>query len=474
MSQPRQAVRPAAYAMEQAQPQDLPMPEGEQSVQEHTVMGPEIAADIPPELIDETGEYYGGEPVFEGEFGEPCAGCGDPCGCGAACGGACGGPGCSGCQPSGYGNFCHGWIAQGITFNTHSPDDRFNGPLTFNDRSNEYQLNQLYLAFEECVNRCGSAWDIGGRVDLLYGTDYFFTTARGLETRPDGSPRWNSADGPRAGGASLYGLAMPQLYAEVYAPVGNGLSVKLGHFYTIVGYESVMYPANFFYSRSYTKQYGEPFTHTGLLADYRLSDEWTLYSGFTRGWDTWEDENSQLAYLGGLGWCRPDGSESLRFSLHTGNEDDARENNRTVYSLVYSTLLTPRFAYAVEHNFGVEDNAASQGNTQVPAHWYGISQYFVCEVNCQTQLGVRAEWFRDEENARVLSIPVEDSVGGNYVAVTLGANYRPAFSDSLEIRPELRWDWSDTQNLPLGVRGLYGDFQEHYQLTAAISAAVCF
>jgi hypothetical protein len=335
-------------------------------------------------------------------------------------------------------------------------------------------LNQLYLALEECVDSCGTTWDIGGRVDLLYGTDYFFTTAAGLETRPDGSPRWNSADGPREGGASLYGLAMPQLYAEVFAPIGNGLTVKMGHFYSNVGYESVMYPDNFFYSRSYTKQYGEPFTHTGLLADYKLSSCWTLYSGFTRGWNNWEDNNSEHGYIGGLGWCRPDGSQSLRFMLHTGNEDDAGLNNRTVYSLVYSAYPAPRMAYILEHNFGVEDGAASEDNAQVPAHWYGISQYIVYQVSCQTQVGLRAEWFRDEENARVLSIPVDESVGGNYVALTVGANYRPVRFEKLEIRPELRWDWSDTQNTSLGVQGMYDDFTKHHQLTLALSAAVCF
>jgi hypothetical protein len=169
-----------------------------------------------------------------------------------------------------------------------------------------------------------------------------------------------------------------------------------------------------------------------------------------------------------------DGSQSLRFIFHTGNEDDIGENNRTVYSLIYSALLLPDVAYTIEHNFGVEDNAASQANVEVPAHWYGITQYLVHQVDCQTQVGLRAEWFRDEENARVLGIPVDDSVGGNYFALTMGANYRPMFSENVEIRPELRWDWSDTQNRPLGVRGMYGDFDEHYQLTLALSASVCF
>lgn len=474
-SVPRSTVQPASYSTEPDAIADNPF-HGNQ-VDTPPVFDQQFEGEMDSVHFGESCEACGGAGCDCGQYSDGCSdgvcGCGDACGsCGEPCCG-CGGGGSS-CPSSGDGLLCYGWIAQGVTLNTHSPNDRFNGPLTFNDRSNEYQMNQLYLVLEDCVDRCGSAWDIGGRVDLLYGTDYFFTTAAGLETNGDGSPRWNDSDGPRAGGASLYGLALPQLYAEVFAPLGNGLSVKMGHFYSPVAYESVMYTNNFFYSHSYIRQYGEPFTHLGLLADYKLSPCWTIYSGFTRGWNNWEDVNGQLAYLGGLSWCRPDDSESIRFFVHTGNEDDAGENNRTVYSLMYSTRLRPTFAYALEYNFGYEDNAAAVDDDSIPAHWYGIAQYFICQVNCRTQVGVRAEWFRDEENARVLSIPVEDSVGGNYIGLTLGANYRPRFSDAVEIRPELRWDWSDVQNRALNVRGMYGDFDEHYQLTLALSAAVKF
>jgi len=37
------------------------------------------------------------------------------------------------------------WLDQGATINTLSPRDRTNGPVTFNNRSNEYQLNQAYF-----------------------------------------------------------------------------------------------------------------------------------------------------------------------------------------------------------------------------------------------------------------------------------------------------------------------------------------
>ena len=72
-----------------------------------------------------------------------------------------------------------GWLAQGFTWNPDSPSNRFNFPMTFNDRSNEYQLNQFYLYAERAVNTEGCCWDFGGRIDVLVGSDYYFTTSTG-------------------------------------------------------------------------------------------------------------------------------------------------------------------------------------------------------------------------------------------------------------------------------------------------------
>jgi hypothetical protein len=35
------------------------------------------------------------------------------------------------------------WANAGITYNSTDPDNKFNGPVTFGDRSSEFQLNQL-------------------------------------------------------------------------------------------------------------------------------------------------------------------------------------------------------------------------------------------------------------------------------------------------------------------------------------------
>ncbi|MGZ5055496.1 MAG: outer membrane beta-barrel protein, partial [Methylobacter sp.] len=38
-----------------------------------------------------------------------------------------------------------GWANAGITYNAAAPANNFNGPVTFGDRSGEFQLNQLNL-----------------------------------------------------------------------------------------------------------------------------------------------------------------------------------------------------------------------------------------------------------------------------------------------------------------------------------------
>jgi len=374
-----------------------------------------------------------------------------------------------GCRLAGFcsdsGLFARTWLSQGFTWNPDAPRNNFNVPVTFNDRANEYQMNQLYVSFGREVYKQGYSWDIGAQVDILYGTDYFFTTATGLETRQDGSPKWNSGDGPRGTGASLYGLAMPQVYAEVFAPIGNGLSVKLGHFYTIMGYESVMAPENFFYSHAYTKQYGEPFTHTGLLADYDVSNELAFQAGFTRGWDTWEDPAGTLAFLGGLNWSSVDGCTSLAFSLHIGDED-ADGDNRTAYSMVLSREFGYRTTYIFQHDLGFEQNAAVGPGGTKKALWYGINQYLLYEVSDELAAGLRMEWFRDEDNARVLGIPIATQTsGGNYFALTAGLNWKPR--RNITFRPEIRWDHSDVAGPPAFSRRIFNDFTETSQLTVA-------
>lgn len=349
-----------------------------------------------------------------------------------------------------------GWIAQSFTWNPDDPADRFNGPVTFLDRSNEYQMNQLYLTMEKVADTGGCGFALGGRVDLLYGTDWRFTPALGLENRVDGSRRWNQD-------SRFYGLAMPQAYAEV---AYNDLSVKLGHFYTIIGYEVVPATGNFFATHAYTMQYGEPFTHTGALASYALSDNVSVSGGFTRGWDYWEDNNDDLDFLGGVTLSNDNGG-SVAFAITSGDYDDAGDLNRTMYSIVLSQEVGD-WTGVLQHDRGRDDEGVSA--TQ-DAEWYGLNSYLFYTINDCWSAGVRAEWFRDDDGVRVISAST-DSTGfaGDFYEITAGLNWRP--HANVLVRPECRWDWYDGIN-PGGARP-YDDGTDSSQFLLATDVIVTY
>jgi len=325
------------------------------------------------------------------------------------------------------------WLDQGATLNTLSPRNRTNGPVTFNNRSNEYQFNQAYFRLQRDVRTDCDSWDVGGRVDFLYGTDSIYTEARGLELTDDRAPKWN---------AQQYGLAMPQLYAEVFAPWGNGISMKLGHFYAPIGYETVAAPDNFFYSHSYVFQYGEPFTYTGFMGQSTLGD-FTIKAGMTRGWENWDDNNNDLGFAGGIAWTSCNKRTNISFDVVAGREQpDPSTKIRTLYSLVIQQKLGERWQYVIQHDYASEPDAGVDGTV---ASWYGVNQYLYRTINERWKAGMRFEWFRDENGSRV---PGAHRTG-DYYELTAGLNWTPI--DRVAVRPELRWDWTGTPDLyPFG------------------------
>src|SRR5690606_25110413 len=63
-----------------------------------------------------------------------------------------------------------------------------------------------------------------------------------------------------------------QLY--VYWTVSDAVTLTFGNFNTFLGYEVISPTGNFNYSTSYMFSYG-PFSHTGLKADFSLSENWS-------------------------------------------------------------------------------------------------------------------------------------------------------------------------------------------------------
>ncbi len=362
-----------------------------------------------------------------------------------------------------------GWIDFGYTHNFEDPRNDLNDPVTFNFRYDHVMLNQANLFIERAVNTDGG-WDVGGRVDFMIGTDSPFTQAAGLEISDAGKQKWM---GDTDQLHNFNKLALPQAYLEIYAPVLNGITAKIGHFYTIIGNEVVTAPDNFFYSHAYTMQYGEPFTHTGALFSMPLVDNLSITVGAVNGWDSFTaDIDDAWNFIGGLNWDNGvEGAGALSVALtaitgtvagYHGNMDDLE---RSLYSIVLWYDITDQLHFTLQHDHGWEE----QLGTDDDAHWYGINSYLTYDINDMFSVGTRMEWFRDENGVRVSSLyggqGVRPGKSANFYEMTFGINFTP--TKWAKIRPEIRYDWAENAKP-------YDDGSQDDQLLFGVDAVIMF
>ncbi len=377
-----------------------------------------------------------------------------------------------------------GWGNAGITYNPHNPSNGFNGPVTFADLSGTPQLNQLNMFIQRAVATEGSAWSFGGRFDAMFGTDSIFTQAYGV---PAFDVNTGLAKNRGNWDLSLlnmntYGIALPQAYMETYVPVGNGLDVKIGHFYTPIGYETVPANENFFYTHAYTMQYGEPFTHTGALGSYTLNSNWSVMGGVTTGSATggWDGGfNQQLGNWSGIGgttWTSNDKGTSANITGTYGATSEQSSNAWALYSIVLKHNITDKTHLVLQHDHGFANGVITPYGSNQNAQWYGINSHLTYDLKDNLTIGMRAEWFEDANGFRVWSpgrvaaatyvnsnggassyagsTYTSNSAAANYYQVTLGANWKPVAW--LNLRPNIRYDHVSGSNATGG--GSYSPF----------------
>ncbi len=294
----------------------------------------------------------------------------------------------------------------------------------FNTLADNFQLQQAWLYAEKAIDTsCG--FDIGGRIDYIYGTDGQNTQAFG--TDPIG---W---DNPWDNGAN-YGHAIPQAYFE--AGYGD-FSVIAGHFFTIIGYEVVPATGNFFYSHAYTFNFSEPFTHTGVLGKYAPSDDVTVWGGYSLGWDSGFDDNGD-AFLGGISLGLTD-DLTLTYATIAGRFAEPWSGavpqavSGYQHSIVADYAVTDSLQYIIQNDVLATDFA--DGTTARDT--VGINQYLIKTINDCWAVGTRFEWWQVNDPGLT-----GNNANNDVYELTMGVNYRP--HANLIVRPEIRWDWDDS------------------------------
>jgi hypothetical protein len=327
----------------------------------------------------------------------------------------------------------YGWTDMGFTA---SSDREANGPLGFNYRANSFLLQQNWVRLDRPILPNATEPTFGFRSDwILPGSDYRFTQARGLFN----------------GQHETEGIDPIQFYAEAYFPdVARGMDVKVGRFFAIYGVESNEAVSNALYSHAYTFIY-DPFTHTGVLTNTKLSDVWTVQAGLVLGSDIFIDPADEPTFTGSVQWTRPDQRDSVLLTVIAGSGrfNQARDfHNPEVLDLVFTHKFNPRLRYSFEGLYGYTTHVPGIGNAQ----WFGLIDYLGYDFTPRLSGTTRLEFFDDEQGQRT-------GFPGLYTALTAGLSFKPydlwSGSHSVVLRPELRYDYNGESRPFEGKHGLF-------------------
>ena len=325
-----------------------------------------------------------------------------------------------------------GWLQLG--WHTDSND-------LFNSDPDRLNLHQAWLFVERLADGSQGGVDFGFRFDALYGTDGGDTASFGNPAGSDGDLRgWDAGDNFQTGDG--YGFALPQAYVEAASGDWN---VKAGHFYTLIGYEVVGAPGNFFYSHAITMYNSEPFTHTGVLASYAVDDDTTVYGGWTLGWDTGFEQFAEGSnFLGGVATNLND-DVALAYMTTIG-DFGARGRDAFMQSVVGDVALSDL------RNWVLQSDLLQVGSTGEDT--LGLNQYLFYDADDDLSLGARFEWWKADVATGYAphggTNPASGSV--SHYEATFGANYR--IGANLTLRPEYRYDWSEGADYNRSVLGM--------------------
>ncbi|MCB0572374.1 MAG: porin [Phaeodactylibacter sp.] len=269
-------------------------------------------------------------------------------------------------------------------------------PTSFTDAQNSFSLGMANVA----ISREGK---VGFMVDLAVG------------------PRAEVANG--FSGTTL--SAIKQLYVT-YNPA-DWVKFTFGNFSTFVGYELIDAPGNINYSTSYMFSNG-PFYHTGLKADFSLSE----HIGFMAG--VFDDTDSKIDFTPGkhigaqLSYTGDDYGIFLNYLGGKNVEGDSISPSITGHQFDITAT------YQLTEKLGLGLNATSKANVMSEGDntsWYGAALYANYAFSDAFTLGLRGEYIGDPDGL-ILGLPDD-----NVISLTISGNFHVG---PLTIIPEFRAD----------------------------------
>ncbi len=325
----------------------------------------------------------------------------------------------------------YGWTEASVTYGSQG---RTAWPMLAQSPTNDFLLNQNWLVFERTVVTTGTTQPTFGfhTAWILPGSDARYTVSRHLLNRQRGVGDFTQGN---------YPIDLFHAYGEAYFPtVARGLDVKVGKNAVPYFAETEDKINNPLFSHSYMFYFCGPFTHTGLQANLKLSDEWAVEARLVLGSDIAFGPGESPTFVGTVTWTQPGGGRNtvlLSTVLGSGRFDtEHNQANQNMVDLIYTHTFSPVLKYTLDAGAGYIAHVPDTGTVS----WYGAAQYLSYTISPRLSANGRFELFDDPQGGRT-------GFKGLYTAVTGGVTFKPR--KSVWVRPELRYDYN-SDSRPFG------------------------
>jgi len=370
----------------------------------------------------------------------------------------------------------YGWIDIGANVSSSTTKPRGNAPAADMYTPDTVTLDQavIYLdRFPDTVQKDHIDW--GMRLSAMYGENYRYTTAYGLDS-------WQLLTRDR-----INGYDFPMLYGELFFPrVEEGLMLRAGRFITLPDIEAQLAPNDYMYSHSMTYAF-DNYSTTGLLGTLALSKQFFVQFGVSNGTEasfthmrattgnpvqTFDYNGRQIAnplfpqatmkvdpgsmpsYTACARWNSTDGGDDLYVCADEINTGEWGYNNLQWYGLTAYHRFNDRWHISFEAYHESERDVPNLYNPLVRS----LNSQFGPDGGTPFS-SLQGILFNNPNEAYCSNPAVLKCTAGSYGSVAY-LNYSPEPLNNFSLRPEF---YADLQGQRTGIPTRYGNLAFGWQ-----------
>jgi hypothetical protein len=361
----------------------------------------------------------------------------------------------------------YGWVDVGANISSSTTKPGGNSPAAYLYSPNTVQLDQavLYLdRFPDTVQSDHIDW--GMRLSAIYGENYRYTTAYGLDSYQLLMDN------------KVNGYDFPMFYGELFIPqLFEGLMVRAGRYISLPDIEAQLAPNNYMYTHSMTYTY-DNYTNTGIQTTLALDKQWMIQLGVGDGTEASlqhmtavinnptpnllypgktfkQDPGSMPTYTACVRWSSADGTDDLNACANDINTGEWGYNNLQWYGFTAYHKWNDQWHIAWEAYHESQRNVPNLNNAYVQ----NLNLRYGTDGGTPFSALASGILFNQPGEAYCSSPTVLTCTAGSY-GTTGYINFTPEPLDNFSFRPEFYWD---PQGQRTGTAARYGNLAFGWQ-----------